>query len=98
VSDDADDAAEVLRAYNALPPDASTTRHAVLAVRRWSLPAEHIGRVPVLCVLVGGAIGDYSVYCGVGDPRWVSDHGNKLPLAVALLAFPGIDPARYRGA
>lgn len=48
-------------------------------------------------MLVGGAVGDYAVYCGIGAPAWVSDHGNKLPLALALLAFPGIDPARYRG-
>lgn len=82
--------------YNALPDHSLTARHTVLAVRNWSLPAEGIGRVAVTCVLVSGAVGDYVVYCGVGLPAWVSDHGNKLPVALAALAFPGIDPARYR--
>lgn len=95
---EADLIAAILREYNALPADALTTRHTVLAVRTCVLPAEAIGRVPVLFVLVGGAVGDYVVYVGMGSPAWVSDHGNKLPLSLAMLAFPGIDPARYRGA
>lgn len=86
-----------LAAFNALPDDASTAAHTVLAVGLWSLPAEHIGRVSLTCVLVSGAIGDYAVYAGVGEPAWVLDHGNKLPVELAALAFPGIDPARYRG-
>jgi hypothetical protein len=87
-----------LHAFNALPPGSLTPSHTVLAVEIWSLPAEGIGRVPVTCVLVSGAIGDCAAYAGVGQPAWVSDHGNKLPLALAMLAFPAIDPARYRGA
>lgn len=40
-------------------------------------------------VLVEGAIGDYAVYCGIGDPDDIRRWGNKVSFREACDHFPG---------
>jgi len=84
-------------AFHALHPfGAVTPRHTVLTTRSWSLPVQGYGLLEVETVLLSGAIGDYTVYVGAGEPAWVADHGNKVPFELASLIFPGIEERRYR--
>jgi hypothetical protein len=77
-------------------------RHERLARRTWNVPTQgavvagDLVRQPVTVVLVSGAIGDYTVYLGIGVPEWVADHGNKLAFEYAVGLFPGLDAKRYR--
>jgi hypothetical protein len=52
--------------------------------------------VYVTYVLVAGAIGDYAVYEGVGNPEWIKEYGNKLTFKEASAVFSGLDEKRYR--
>jgi hypothetical protein len=47
-------------------------------------------------VLVAGAIGDYTVYEGIGPAEWVRDYGNKLPWPFAQVWFPWLEERLYR--
>lgn len=77
-------------------------RHEIMAVRQLRVPyyryeieqidPEFMRRV----VLVAGAIGDYTVYEGIGPAEWVRDYGNKLPFNLAKAWFPALEEARYR--
>lgn len=87
-----------LEAFHALPAHAETPNHEVLAVIEsgWLPTQSPIGKVRITAVLLSGRIGDYCAYVGVGTTEWVANQGNKLPLAVASILFPGIEERRYR--
>jgi hypothetical protein len=52
--------------------------------------------VPILVVLVAGAIGDYAAYAGQGEPEWVARFGDKLAFGEAQCHFPSIERDHYR--
>ena len=76
-----------------------TDPHVILRMRETSLPFQGFaggGRLSVRAVLVSGAIGDYTVYVGIGTSDWVRDYGNKVDFETACLLFAGLDRERYR--
>lgn len=68
---------------------------------RWYMP-EGAGLdvskgIYVRTVLVGGDIGDYAAYQGIGSQEYVALHGDKVSFAEACVHFPnGLEEARYR--
>lgn len=69
----------------------------ILRARKWYVAVERsVTRLPVTVVLVSGAIGDYAVYLGIGEPDFVQQHGDKLAFDEACGFFPLLDESRYR--
>jgi|SRR5688572_2875053 len=62
-------------------------------LRSLSLPIVHY---PIRIVLMGGALGDYAAYVGLGSESWVARHGAKLTFDQARSFFPTIEAERYR--
>lgn len=52
--------------------------------------------VEVMAVLTQDAVGQYTVYIGFGDPKWVQEHGQKLTYTEALTYYPNLQPEDYR--
>lgn len=51
----------------------------------------------VVVILVAGEIGDYAAYCGIGEPQWVADNGDKISFEEACCHFPmGLVREKYR--
>lgn len=75
--------------------------HILSVNERWYPTWTGMDRQPVTVVLVGGEIGDYAAYVGIGsraDAQGIAAHGDKLTFAEACCHFPGgqLDEARYR--
>ena len=62
-------------------------------LRPLSLPIAHY---PITIVLLGGALGDYAAYVGIGSAGWVAQHGAKLSFDQARAFFPLLNVERYR--
>jgi hypothetical protein len=85
---------DVADAYGAGPDVPART---ILRARKWYVPVERtVTRLPVTVVLVSGAIGDYAVYLGIGEPGFVEEFGDKLAFDEARGFFPHLDAVRYR--
>ena len=62
----------------------------ILGVNRRTYNAPGWVPVSIICVLVGGTIGDYAAYISAGDsPEWCARHGDKISFEEACVHFPG---------
>lgn len=75
----------------------------IISVNRRTYPTQGPGdswsETPptVVTVLVGGSIGDYAAYTGIGDPQWVARNGDKIRYEEACCHFPiGLEREKYR--
>lgn len=78
--------------------DQILSTHSWLAVpdpqlRSLDLPIAHCD---ITIVLMGGALGDYAAYVGLGSAGWVAQHGAKLTFEQARSFFPLIKEGLYR--